>query len=204
MRRLLSFLSIGLLLAGCGKKPLHPELAAFINREYNSHPKMELTDLYKLLYQAEFGPSHAMKNPPAAKEYLLLEAKSRGADPLLPLTEECSPDGSLIRVNLAPFLAKNLSFDSLFAAMSATADQTRGSGASLRSTWKQVGELIDAFAIPFPKENYQEFSRFLQDQNYPETHHSREYTVAYRPAYRVVGKSFFEKYFPAIRTGGEH
>src|SRR5512143_881752 len=131
MRRILAVVTAGILLAGCAKKPLHPELAAFINREYNAHPKMELADVYKILYQAEFGPEHMMKNPAAAKEYLLLEAKSRGADSSLPLTEQCSPDGSMIRVNLAPFLARNLSLDSLFAAMSETAAGNRGAGASL-------------------------------------------------------------------------
>ncbi len=190
-----------LLLAGCGKKPLHPELAAFINREYNAHPKMELADLYKILYQAEFGPEQMMRNPEAAMEYLRLEAQSRGADASIPLTEECSPDGSMIRVNLAPFVAARLSLDSLFAAMRATAATAGGSGARLRGRWKEVGELVDAYAVPFSRESYQDLTRHLEQGNYPETHHSREYTTAYRPAYRVVRKSLFEKYFPAIRAG---
>jgi hypothetical protein len=201
MVRTFLILSAGLLLFGCAKKPQHAELAAFINREYEAHPRMEMADLYKLLYQAEFGPGHLLANADAAKEYLLLEAKSRGPNSSQPLTEPCSPDGSVIRVNLAPFLARNLSFDDLFTVMKESAGEISGSEKSLRSTWRQVGELIDAFAIPFPKERYQEFSKFVQDYKFPEVHHSREYTLEYHPSYRVVKKSIFEKYFPASRTG---
>jgi len=201
MIRSVAILAALLILAGCSKEPLHPELAAFINAEHNAHPRMSIADVYKLLYQAEYGPRHIVQNPSAAREYLSLEAKSRGPNPSQPLTEACSPDGKIVRINLAPFLAKNLSFEKLFRVLEESAAEINGSDAELRATWKKVGELIEAFAIPIPKESYQEFTRYLEENKYPEVHHSREYTTEYHPAYRVARKSIFEKHFPELRGG---
>ena len=199
-KSILSFIICGIVIfASCNRTSKHPQLAAYINSEYKLHPKMDLQDVYKFLYQSEFGPNHLMTNSSAAKEYLLLEAQTKSESKNLPLREICSPDTSLLRINLQPFKEKNLLLDTLFICLEETAVKIQGSGIHFGETWKQVGELITEFSIPFTYESYQNFTKLMQEKNYPAVHHSQDYTTEYHPSYRIVLKSVFEKHFPDVK-----
>ncbi len=193
-----NLLLITIILFSCSKTPKHPELARFIQNEFETHPKMNIQDLYKFLYQAEFGPNHILDNPVAAKEYLALEAASKSNNNI-PLKESCSADGSLLRINLQTFKEKNLSLDTLFLCLEESARRIHGNETHFKETWKHVGELIDELSIPIPLESYKEFTKMIRGKNYLPVHHSREYTIEYHPSYRVVVKSVFEKYFPNVK-----
>lgn len=183
----------------CNRSSKHPQLAAYLNAEYKLHPKMNIQDVYKFLFQSEFGPSHILTNPVAAKEYLLLEAQTKSENKNLPLLEFCSPDKSLLRINLQPFKEKNLSLDTLFICLQETAGVIKGNETHFKETWKQVGELVAEFSIPFTNDSYQDFTKLMQEKNYPAVHHSQDYTTEYHPSYRVVSKAVFEKHFPNIK-----
>ena len=188
-------LALALSLSACSRKEIHPELKSLLREEFQRRPKATAQDVYKLLYQGEFGVSQILHTPSAAKEYLILEAASQPKTSDVPLIEACSADGKVIRVNLRPFISKNLSLDSLFLCMAESAEQIHGSRERMKRIWQHVGELVDRDEAPIPKSAYEAMCDTLTKYSFPAMHHSREYTLAYRPSYRVVLRSVFEKYF---------
>src|SRR5206468_186676 len=70
---------------------------------YQTHPALEPQDVYKLMYQAVFGPEHSMSNWRVAAGRLYLEVLHLPAGPATgPRLEPLSP--LLCRVNLQPFV----------------------------------------------------------------------------------------------------
>ena len=78
---------------------------------------MRATDFYKLLFQGVFGVGHIMGS--AAWNWLRKETESVDLEghPEEPLLEGVSADGSMVRVNLRPYLKRGLPLEDLFEAM---------------------------------------------------------------------------------------
>ena len=94
----------------------------FIKTHIERYPQARPQDVYKLIFQGVYGVGHIITGK--AKEYLWEEAGRIPLEgyPERPLIEPVSPDGSMVRVNLRPFLRMNLSLDGLFRVMMASAD----------------------------------------------------------------------------------
>src|SRR5437773_783920 len=79
------------------------ELAATLVAHYQMHQALAPRDVYKLIYQAVFGPEHSIVNRRAAVERLYLEILHMPDMPVtVPRLEPLSP--LLCRVNLQPFM----------------------------------------------------------------------------------------------------
>jgi hypothetical protein len=98
---------------------------ALLKEHFDRRPLMRATDFYKLLYQGEFGVGHILGE--GARKRLQEEAISIDlADhPDEPLVEAVSEDGSMVRVNLRPYLRQRLSLDRLYEAMEGGSWRTR-------------------------------------------------------------------------------
>lgn len=162
----------------------------FVSQLLSAHlaryPAMQLDDIYKLLHQAALGPGHALDNPAAARKRLDEEIAALGEAPPELLQDVISPDGRLGRVHLRSYLASDGSADALHRAFVETANSYRASPDKLAKFCGCLGDLAAAGGIPFAREEVVAYFDRIARAGYPVVHHSRKYTDAYKPAYRVV------------------
>jgi len=104
---------------------------------------------------------------------------------LEPLIEEVSTDGSMVRVNLRPFLRRGLPLDRLFKVMKETA-ALEGVAEDFLRGWNAFNELVEVGIIAVDKGELERLNRELDEEGIRPRHHSEAYRDAYYPAYRVV------------------
>lgn len=164
-------------------------------------PDFETADAYKMLYQSVFGIEHILHD----KERRYLEEElsrleiSRFLDE--PLIESISTDNSMVRVNLRPFKTRGLSPDDLFAAMIASAKETRGTQRAFLKLWNEFKSLVEAGKLNFDKSALEDFDEKMRKENYPPCHHSERYKRSRRPAYRVLKRAVFKRIFTSTKQG---
>jgi hypothetical protein len=168
------------------------KVADLVRWHLERRPLIRAVDVYKLLYQGVFGVSHLMK--PEALTYLQEEAKGLNLSDQLndPLCEDVSMDGSVIRVNLRPYLRRGLSLDGLFDAMKETRLR-EGKPAAFLVQWNSFVNLVRGKELPFSLLEVERLDRELNRVNPQPRHHSLEYGEAYKPAYRVVRRRTVER-----------
>jgi hypothetical protein len=90
------------------------EFTAILAAHYQTHAALAPRDVYKLIYQAVFGPEHSVDDDlRAAMERLYLEVLHLPDTPVtVPLLEPLSP--LLCRVNLQPFVQQGGSVRALW------------------------------------------------------------------------------------------
>jgi hypothetical protein len=174
-------------------------LRMLVAHELASHPGAGIQDIYKLLYQGEYGVGHIIASREAAADYLNEELASMPKLNGDPLIEPCAGDGSMIRVNLRPFVERKYSAERLIDAMMETAGLVKGDRGRFEAAWKKVREFIELGYFQFPLQEYDAFTAEMKAKNFPYGHHSKAYEERYKPAYRVLLRSAFEKYFPEAK-----
>ena len=185
-----AILILTLILCECSPADRDP-LEVFLSDYISRHPASETQDIYKLLYQAHFGPGHAISDIPSALDDLLEEAADLDEGPAEPLTEPCGPDGSLLRVNLRPYQRRGYSLDSLAAAMVRSAASIRPDTAAFLHAWEQVVLMAKNGSLPLSVDSVTDFTDRVRKLGYPAVHHSRRYSMRMAPAYRVILNSEF-------------
>jgi hypothetical protein len=162
----------------------------FVSQLLSAHlaryPAMQLDDIYKLLHQAALGPGHAVKDAAAARAWLEKEAAELGAGPVETETDIISPDGRLARVHLRSWLSAGGSLDDLNRAFVETANSYPPSPEKLGKFCGCLGDLAGAGGIPFAQQEVVAYFDCIAQAGFPVVHHSKTYTDAYKPAYRVV------------------
>jgi len=173
-----------------------------IREHLKRRPKMRAADVYKMLYQGVFGVRHLMSE--GAWDRLEAEARTLGLDgqPGEPLIEEVSADGSMVRVNLRPYLRRGLPLDRLFSAMEVSAME-EGETEKFIKAWSAFKELSRPGGLVFDEGEIGELDKELEGGCRPR-HHSEAYRRAYAPAYRVVRRSVLERVFDADELGKRH
>jgi hypothetical protein len=149
---------------------------------------MEVTDVYKLLFQGVFGVGHILtKN---AWDRLLEESEriKLNDHPEEKLTESISKDSSMIRVNLRPYLRLGLKLEALFEAMKSSAN-VKGDESEFFELWSRFKDLVKKNVFDFDWKEIEEIDKFMEMEGVKPRHHSEKYREAYYPAYRVILKS---------------
>lgn len=166
---------------------------ALIKEHFSRRPLMRATDAYKLLYQGVFGVGHIMSD--SAWERLEEEAGRIEINdhPWEPLIEDVSADGSMVRVNLRPYLRKGLLLDNLFEAMKESA-KWEGAPEDFLLAWTVFQELAETGAVQIDQKETEELDVELKEKGGRPHHHSEAYREAYYPAYRVVRRAILSKY----------
>jgi hypothetical protein len=160
------------------------KVAKLIILHKGARPAMKAKDVYKLLYQGVFGVGHIMG--PGAWEYLQKEVA--GVDindqPGDPLIESVSLDGSVIRMNLRPYIREGYSLNHLMEAMRNS--EITGDPTHFVDIWDAFAELVWSGQLNFEHDEVDAINKGL-DKNAPQPqHHTPQYREAYHPAYRVV------------------
>jgi len=159
-------------------------VAELVGAHKAARPEMRARDAYKLLYQGVYGVGHLMG--PGAWDYLQKEAASLDVkdQPGDPLMESVSVDGSVVRVNLRPFLAKGYPLIQLMEAMRNS--EVVGNPKDLIEIWEAFAKLVWSGQLDFEHNEVDAINRDL-DRDAPQPmHHTEQYRDKYHPAYRVV------------------
>lgn len=176
-------------------------LTALIDQHLGWHPVMEPRDAYKLIYQGIMGLGHLVTSPEDFGARLRRECgaitaedESVSMDQAEPLWQAVRPDGTLGRLNLRPFKARQGKIESLISACLMTAGQVWGTPEDLRAAWKTFVKIGRSGRWPgWPQSEVLAFATWIEAHNYPVIHHSARYTEAYRPAYRLVQRSLLPR-----------
>lgn len=165
----------------------------FIKEHFSRRPLMRATDAYKLLYQGVFGVGHIMGD--SAWERLEEEAERIEINdhPWEPLIEDVSADGSMVRVNLRPYLRRSLPIDRLFEAVKESA-KGEGDHEDFIVAWTVFRELAEMGVIQVDHKEVEELDVELKEEGSRPRHHSEVYREAYYPAYRVVRREILIKH----------
>jgi hypothetical protein len=161
-------------------------IGQLLGQHLQRYPRMELTDIYKLLHQAALGAGHAIGDPRQAREALRSECAQLDAEDAEPVVDPISPDGQLARVHLRPYLAAGHDIDALADAFLATPQNYPAAPDKLAKFCACLGDLADSRALPFGRSAVSEYFDVVLAQGFPVVRHSQTYRSAYRPAYRVV------------------
>jgi hypothetical protein len=166
------------------------ELATIMTVHYQTHQVLEPQDVYKLIYQAVFGPEHSVTNRRAAAERLYLEVLHLPAGPATgPLLEPLSP--LLCRVNLQPFVQQGGDVRGLWRLLRQTLREYRpGTLADLERYWKFFR--VTPWAQRYEAAYLEQFWQCMATANFAPVHHSQAYTEANAPRYRVVLRGLVE------------
>jgi hypothetical protein len=159
-------------------------VAELVGEQKAARPEMRARDVYKLLYQGVFGVGHIMG--PGAWDYLQGEAssidpKDQPSDPLL---ESVSLDGSIVRVNIRPFMRENYPLNKLMEAMRQS--DIAGNPAAFLEAWDAFAELVWSGHLDFEHNEVDTINKALDRAKPQPMHHTQQYRDAYHPAYRVV------------------
>lgn len=181
----LVMVSIGVLTIGSHPKDANRNWHIILQEHLTKYPAMQLEDVYKLIFQATYGPAHLGKDRNAIHQALKTEL-----DTLIPkdepLFEFISPDRRFVRLNLKSYKYHHGNLDSLVEIVYQSAQLHYYSMTELEKRWQLVGELINLEKLPFARTQYDSLSHSLIEKGYAPIHHSAIYSQTYQPAYRVI------------------
>ena len=161
--------------------------------EYHQSLKdsLQVQDVYKLIYQASFGPEHLMADSVEMERYLLEELASpdtvarRGED----LIERISIQGQMVRVNLRPYSRLAKSQGLLVSVIMESARQTLPDTLMFYRQWNEFCALVQYGLLDFSSSDLERWDAQVQRGEIPAVHHSPQYRRSNSPAYRVARSS---------------
>ena len=185
-----------------------------------TYPKSRLLDIYKSCFQDYMGAEHLVSDRERVKAYLDEELQTTTLDDLMPwYYEPCGVNGQYVRVSIRTIKENLITEDVLLDAFIRSANgrnsenypssledsrvvtdegeansEKRPTVESWRDRWRKIVDTIDQLELNLP--NYQQDRAFIDSilsvGKYAISH-SPEYREAYRPHYRIVEKSIFER-----------
>lgn len=159
-------------------------------------PRLQVQDVYKLLYQANFGVEHFLTDTAGVRKYLFDElATMDTTNQDEQLIERISPTDEIVRINLRPFKQLRLDPEKLVQAMFLSASETKPDTEGLYHDWNEFISLVRYGFLNFPMKDVDEWDARVSAGNLQPTHHSQQYMDTYKPAYRVVKRTVFESTF---------
>jgi hypothetical protein len=160
-----------------------------VSEHLRRYPEMRVSDVYKLHYQACMGPEHAIVNPEAVEQWLMREWASASENLDEEPYEDLSIHHPIYRINLRPAKARNMAPSQILGGFLWCGDTFPKRPEVLVRVWNALSDDIKSGQIRLPDGDYiDEFNAHILKYNYPAIHHSPEYRICYRPAYRLVDK----------------
>lgn len=168
-----------------------------MKEQYASYPEMEIRDMFKLIYQSEFGGGHMIQDENASlerikKEYAYIQ--SQRMEQKWPIREEvCEEIGDgIVRVYL-DVMRSGLSPETLNELFVLSAKEKRGSITRLEAKLDMFLELCRAGELSFGELEVRTKIAEWKAAGYPAIHHSEAFREHYFPAYRIVLKRYAER-----------
>lgn len=136
------------------------------------------------------GSEHAVLDQTIARQRLYREIANLGIGPDEPLLDPIAPNGQIVRVHLRPFLSLGYDPELLLGAFIRTAIEFKGSAKSLQEYRLQAVQMAVDGRLAFTRGEIHDFISDMQDAGFPAAHHSPAFVAAYKPAYRVVARTY--------------
>jgi hypothetical protein len=178
-------------------------LISFSLDAFAADPETRIEDAYKWLFQAANGGEHAVLDGEAARVWLEREWASLGpASPGEPLVVRLRPDGAVVRLSLRPFRDRGGQPGDLLEAFLRSARAVEPDTGLFRESWSAFGERIASQPLgPLNGREWQRLDAAMRAKGYPAVHHSRLYSSARHPAYRVLTKDEAGRLVRRLREG---
>ena len=184
-------------------------IKGFVNNQMQTYPKSRLLDIYKSCFQDYMGAEHLVSDRARVKAYLDEELSSTSIESLMPwYYEPCGIDSNYYRVSIRTVKEGIVTEDILLDAFIRSARSTSGrlqptgrknaknrpSVESWRERWQKIIGTIDDMRLNLPHygRDKQFIDSILSAGKYAISH-SPDYREAYRPHYRIVERSIFER-----------
>lgn len=182
-------LSLSLISAQEKSKTSYKEL---LLAEIKRHPHSKVEDIYKFIHQASFGSEHAVKDTIAVRKWMENEISNLDLSINDEMFNQLSPDGKLVRINLRPYLNKGFDPNLLLDAFIKTANNFKGKANDFKMYWKAAEKLAKSNKFKFTSEELNAFFEEQSKNKLHAIHHSREYELEYKPAYRVIDSQYMQ------------
>lgn len=153
---------------------------------------MEPRDVYKLLFQGVFGVAHIMGGEAINRLFEEAHRIDLEDHPWEPLIEPANPKGSVIRVNLRPYLKGDGDLGLLFQAM-LDSSNVEGNAEEFLTMWREFKRINIEQDLGFDEKSIKECDDRVAEEGIKPMHHSEAYRTAYYPAYRVVSTEIFHQ-----------
>ena len=184
-------------------------IKGFVNSHIQTYPKSRLLDIYKSCFQDYMGAEHLVSDRARVKAYLDEELSSTSIESLMPwYYEPCGIDSNYYRLSIRTVKEGIVTEDMLLDAFIRSARSTSGrlqptgrknannrpSVESWRERWQKIIGTIDDMRLNLPHygRDKQFIDSILSAGKYAISH-SPDFREAYRPHYRIVERSIFER-----------
>ena len=172
------------------------DIEGFVHRQLHTYPQSRLLDLYKSCFQDYMGAEHLVSDRQRVKAYLEEELSTTTLDDLMPWNyEPCGIDSNYYRVSIRTIKENVISEEMLLDAFIRSANTPkRPSVEEWSIRWHVIIDAIDQMQLGLP--NYEQDKAFIDSilsAGKYAISHSPEYREAYRPHYRIVERSIFER-----------
>ncbi len=159
------------------------ELLNLVNRFIENHPSVRARDLYKIIYQKNFGPAHILEDMKIAHENFLEEY------------ENCTPhEGNIFEsiddtrrvfwLYLRHAKAEEIPHESIWDIVVRSGRNVVGSVDDFRIEWAKISNYLKS--IEFEDSDLAELDANSQYDTPPFVNHSEEFIRVAKPSYRVV------------------
>ena len=162
-----------------------------IERQIETYPKSTLQDIYKSFYQDRFGPGHMITDTASARQYLLYELSENEVASKV-YFESVGSEGRYVRVYLSAVADSLITSEQLLDAFVRSANTDKAENNDWEAEWNCIVGVITKYGIVM--NDFDKDVAMLNEasRNRQAVHHSRAYSEAYHPHYRIVERSIFE------------
>ncbi|MEQ1605115.1 MAG: hypothetical protein ABL999_09615 [Pyrinomonadaceae bacterium] len=192
----MNFLALTLLLS-C----LPSALIDFALPKWKADKNVRIEDAYKWTFQATRGGEHAVPDAESTRKWMMGEWDSLSTKSVAePIWEPLCKGEEVGRLNLRPFKTRGGNADDLLEAFLASSREYRSTSDNFILAWNELGKRLEKR----PAGNLTHRSWFalnleMKDSNFPAIHHSKKYSEAAQPAYRIVTKTEMKKLLTLIK-----
>ncbi len=169
----------------------HNSTRNLLINHYKKHPKMEIKDIFKFLYQSYFGCEHLVTSISDIIERInaeLDDCQINEDDDIEIL------DGGYARVSLA-YLHRGLKKETFAKLFFMSAQKEPEAKSRLENGFEEVKELIKSGELSFSLEDFEEELDKWKKSGCGAISHSATYRENYHPSYRIIS----EKYLPYLQ-----
>ena len=202
LRPVLAILTIASALGtvyGC-LRPDEASIRNAIELQLLEYPESRVLDIYKSFCQDNLGPGHLIPDPSYAADYLKEELRTYKDDlennlyeaPVKPYCQ-AGDRGNYIRVDLSVVLDSLVTEEAFLDAFVRSANEgTVISKEDWGKKWHVVSRILrkDFKGIPNLDKDLHALDSLLSEGQYI-MHHSREFSDAYHPHYRIISRNIF-------------
>ena len=159
-----------------------------LEEHFQTHPKLQIEDVFKYLFQSAFGCEHLVSSEEMALAYINREYEtvSKTAKPYIePL------DGEYSRVYLS-CLNDGLKPETLARLFCFSAKLEENGKDALEQKIEVAKELVSIGVLPIENDEFTQKLATWHSLGYPAVHHSNAFREAYKPAYRVIANRYVD------------